>query len=133
MDISQSDLRFLSLFRAAWSGGAAFEAAEASLRAEPGRAAGRVAAWSLGRAAAALGQGARRPLCVGRTLAPSADERRLIAAARHLSVGQEDAASQTLAWLARAPFAGIAADRLSEGACAAYGCAALRRAKAAGA
>ena len=133
MNVTQADLRFLYLLRGAWAGGADRAAAEGSLRAEPGRAAGRVAAWSLRRAVASLGQGARRRLIVGESLAPSADERRLIAAARQLSQGEARAAEDTLAWLVRAPFAGLVADALREGACAAYGYAAPRRAKAASA
>ena len=132
MRVTQDDLRFLTLFRAAWIGGPDRAAAEASLRVEPGRAAGRVAAWSLHRAAEALRRGARRRLVIGEGLAPSADERRLMLAARQVARGEEGAA-ETLRWLARAPFAGEAADRLTEIACVAYGYAAPRRAKAASA
>ena len=132
MPVTQDDLRFLFLFRAVWAGEPDQAVAEASLRAEPGRAAGRVAAWSLRRAAEALRRGARRRLVIGEGLVPSADERRLMLAARQAASGDADAAD-TLRWLARAPFAGEVADRLTEVACAAYGYAAPRRAKAASA
>ena len=133
MDITQDDLRFLSLLRAAWDGEAGQRAAEASLRAEPGRAAGRVAAWSLRRSVEALRCGARRPLAVGTALAPSADEQCLVLAARCLARGDHADAAETLRWLARTPFAAEVADRLTEAACAVHGYAAPRRQKAASA
>ena len=132
MRITQDDLRFLTLFRAAWVGGAEQDAAEASLRAAPGRAAGRVASWSLDRAAGTLRRGARRRLVIGEGLAPSADERCLLAAARQVACG-DARAPETLRWLARGPFAGEVAERLAGVACVAYGYAAPRRMKAASA
>ena len=130
MDITQDDLRLLSLFRAAWTGGPALREAEASLRATPGRAAGRVAGWSLTRAAEALRRGARRSLRIGGTLTPSADEQRLVLACRALAAGDDEAARETLRWLAAPGDAGRAAERLAPAACALYGYAAPRRQKA---
>ena len=131
MHIDQDDLRLLSLLRAVWAGGADARAAEASLGACPGRAAGRVAAWSLCRALTALRTGARRPVRIGEGLAPSPDERVLLEAARRVAAGEEEAATEGLRWLVRASHAADLAARLRDVAGVVHGYAAPRRAKAA--
>ncbi|MFP4519327.1 MAG: hypothetical protein ACLFQ5_07725 [Oceanicaulis sp.] len=60
------DLAALDVLRARLSGdGDAYDAAAATLHEQPGRAAGRVAAWSLARAADMLASQARRPVRLG--------------------------------------------------------------------
>ena len=67
------------LIRARLSGDAEAEArAASSLHERPGRAAGRVAAWSLGRAAEIIARHARRPVRLGEEAAPATVQERQI-------------------------------------------------------
>lgn len=133
MDITQDDLLILHHLRAAWIGGAAQDASATSLAACPGRAEGRVAAWSLGKAAGVLAYAARRPLVIGQGLAPSADERQALRTARALAANDWRAAEDAALWLVRREAVPALAQAFAPAACALHGRAAPRRRNAASA
>lgn len=127
MHIDQDDLWVLRHLRAAWNGGDDLRQSERALCQEPGRAAGRVAAWAFGRAARLLDHAARRRIRLGDGLAPTADERALLAIARQIAEGDEDGAALSASWLMRKGAADDLIDALSPALASAYGKAAFRR------
>jgi hypothetical protein len=136
MDITQDDLWTLRHLRAAIAGGAAADASEAALAQWPGRAEGRVAAWSFSRAATILRRAGRRAVTVGQGLAPTADEAALLRVVRCLTERDWQGAEDAALWLVRRDAARDLAQALAPATCAygpAYGKAAPRRAQAASA
>jgi hypothetical protein len=98
--MTQDELRFLGHFRAAFVADDCRRRASAQILCnEPGRAAGRHAAWSFERAARYLAQYGRRPFRADETLYPSADERRLLAVASAMGEGRWRDARESALWL----------------------------------
>lgn len=98
--LNQDDLLFLHHFRAITSGNADDRrASKDALAQEPGRAAGRVACWSLERSAEFLRRFGRRPLNTTMHLVPSASETRLVDVIRALKGHDRAKASCAALWL----------------------------------
>ncbi|MEO1657303.1 MAG: hypothetical protein AAFR65_06240 [Pseudomonadota bacterium] len=98
--LNQDDLLFLHHFRAVTSGDAFNrEATKDALALEPGRAAGRVACWSLERSAEFLRRFGRRPLDRKNRMVPSSLEQRLVEVVRALKTHDRSRASQAALWL----------------------------------
>lgn len=91
----------LDHFRAHWT--MRHEEAERTakaLREKPGRAAGRIAAWSIARIADYLRRHARKPLIVGEPGdAPTPHEEALLLLLVDLNAGRSDIAKMRAAWL----------------------------------
>ena len=133
MHTTQDDLLALHHLRAAWAGGERRIASGAALAAHPGRAEGRVAHWSFGRAASVLGAAARRRLVIAEGIVPSADERQLLRVMRALAEGDRRGAEAASLWLVRRDATAELAQALSPAACALHGRASPRRQNAASA
>mgnify|MGYP006280103925 CR=1 FL=1 len=91
-DPAPRDRLDLDLIRARLGGDAdAYDRAVAALHERPGRAAGRVAAWSLGRAADMIARYARRPIRLGAESAPATVQERQILMILDAIAGGDDA------------------------------------------
>ena len=108
----------LDLFRALPQGDdEAIDTASDRLNARPGRAAGRVTAWSVRRASDLLQHGARRPVRFGRPgEAPTMHECSILEVLFALARGDEDSARRHALWLVRADMADRFVERLSPAA-----------------
>ncbi|MEM9286050.1 MAG: hypothetical protein AAGA39_09215 [Pseudomonadota bacterium] len=98
--LTQDDLLFLHHFRALTSSHEAErQASKDALAFEPGRAAGRVASWSLERSGEFLRRFGRRPLVLSARIVPSALETRLVEVVRALKAHDRSRAAQAALWL----------------------------------
>ncbi|MFC3301753.1 hypothetical protein [Parvularcula lutaonensis] len=96
----QDDLLFLSHLRAHGCDCALRrERSKEALAAEPGRAAGRVAGWALGRTLDHLQRFGRRGWSVSDSIVPTAQEHRLIQVIRALAAYDYEGAKQAALWL----------------------------------
>ncbi len=98
--LNQDDLLFLHHFRAFVSNDAAErEASQDALAFEPGRAAGKVAGWSLERTTDYLRRFGRRPLSQEGQMVPSTFETRVIEVVRALKAHDRVRAGRAALWL----------------------------------
>ncbi len=108
----------LDLFRAFAQGDeATIETAASRLNNRPGRAAGRVTAWSVRRASDMLQRGARRPVRFGAPgAAPTAHECSILEVLFALARGETEAARRHAQWLVRGDTVDRFVERLSPAA-----------------
>ncbi|MEM1380399.1 MAG: hypothetical protein AAGH41_07235 [Pseudomonadota bacterium] len=97
--MTQDDLLLLHHLRAHACGGTCLEASKKSLSQDPGRAAGRVLSWSLGRVASHLAKFGRRSWRCGDGLVPTPQEARTLVMIRSLAQYNRQAAENAALWL----------------------------------
>lgn len=112
--LNQDDLLLLHHLRAQASGDEALVCrSKQALAEEPGRAAGQVAAWALGRTVAHLRRFARRGWRLEGGVMPSAQEARLLTMIRAIHAYDYNAARQAAEWIVRSEEVDALVDRAS--------------------
>jgi hypothetical protein len=108
----QDDLLLLHHFRAHLSGDQARRARSCeALADDPGRAAGRVLGWALGRSASVITQGGRRALKPADSMVPSAEEKHFLRMVRALADRDDETARSAALWLVPKGWTGSLLDR----------------------
>jgi hypothetical protein len=89
------------------------EASRVALADDPGRAAGRVLAWSIGRTVTQVQRFGRRSFEPGSSLTPNPTEARMLRIVRALSQGDREAAGREAEWLVGQGFVADLLDRMA--------------------
>ncbi|MEM9840324.1 MAG: hypothetical protein AAF830_14365 [Pseudomonadota bacterium] len=97
--VTQDDLLLLNHLRAHACGGKCFDQSRQALSQEPGRAAGRVLSWSLGRVAAHVKRFGRKGWRCGKGMVPTGQETRVLGMVRALAAFDQPAAEAAALWL----------------------------------